>query len=170
MTAVCTDCGHEFSNVKIANSVQAFFEKLDAIDQEVYEQETVKKASKSEKANMLGAIAAATGFSTLANIMQTAGGSIGGKRKVALIEGYPIPNSKEDILEFIVLAASRLKGLPLTYFGIKLNTFQMSEDQVLERAWKTKCKQAYSKAQIVLASDKESLQKIEKIFKDAKIK
>lgn len=166
MAAVCPSCGHEFNNVQVTNSIQAFFEKIDAIDQEVYEQQTAKEASQSQPTNSIfGALGASMSAS-----LQGASGSSGGKRKVALIEGYPIPNSKEDILEFTVLAASRLKGAKSGYFGMRMGALpMMPDDQSLEQAWKAKCEQAYNKAKLSFGSDKDAIANIERILKEKKV-
>ena len=157
MSAVCAECGHEFSNVQVANSVQAFIAKLDAIDDQVYAKEAAK--------GTLGR--ALSGLDGMAKIM-LAKKSAGAKRKVALIEGFPIPNSKEDILEFIVLAASRFQGVPIPW-SLKINPGLMQEEMVLDRAWKTKCEQAYNKAKLSFGSDKDAITYIESILKEKKI-
>jgi hypothetical protein len=162
MTAVCPSCGHEFSNVQVANSVQMFFEKVDAIDQEIYEQKTAEEAKKGSLAKALGGLGKMYGLDSM-------GGSTGGKRKIALIEGYPIPNSKEDIVEFIVLAASRFQGNPTKIFGMKMNPNLISEAALLDMAWKTKCEQAYTKAKMSFGSDKDAIAQIDGILKEKKI-
>jgi hypothetical protein len=157
MTAVCPSCGHEFSNVQIVSSVQAFFEKLDAIDHEVYERESAKDGS-------VGGM-----FGGYLDSMLAMGGGSAIKRKVALIEGYPIPNSKEDILEFIVLASSRFKGkIQLGIFAIGLSG-PIQADLKMDAAWKTKCEQAYTKAKMSFGSDKDAIAGIEDILKKKKI-
>ena len=158
MSAVCAECGHEFSNVQVANSVQAFIAKLDAIDDQVYAKEAAK--------GTLGR--ALSGLDGMAKIM-LAKKSAGAKRKVALIEGFPIPNSKEDILEFIVLAASRFQGVPISAFGLRMRGELMTEEQVLDLAWKAKCEQAYNKAKLSFGSDKDAITHIESILKEKKI-
>ena len=158
MSAVCAECGHEFSNVQVTNSLQAFIAKLDAVDDQVY----AKEAAKESKGG-LGAM-----FGGMAKVYGIATAGAGAKRKVALIEGFPIPNSKEDILEFIVLAASRFQGVPIPW-SLKINPGLMQEEMVLDRAWKTKCEQAYNKAKLSFGSDKDAITYIESILKEKKI-
>ena len=159
MQAVCAECGHEFSNVQVTNSVQSFFAKLDAIDSEVYANESAKE----NKGPLGGAWGAMLGLDQMTKMVQ--GTSAGAKRKIAMIEGYPIPNSKEDILEFVLLASTRYKGIkkPLMPDPSK------NEDFKLDSAWKAKCEQAYSKAKMTLSSDKEAIANIESLLKDKKI-
>jgi RNA polymerase subunit RPABC4/transcription elongation factor Spt4 len=155
MTVVCPSCGHEFSSVQVANSVQAFFERIDAVDQEIYEQKTTEGIL----SKTLGGLGKISGFE------KVLGPSAGGKRKIALVEGYPIPNSKEDILEFIVLAASRFQRLPTKSWGRRLR----DEATLLDIAWKTKCEQAYNKAKLSFGSDQDTIANIESILKKKKI-
>ena len=165
MSAICSSCGYEFSNVQVANSVQAFFAKLDAIDEQVFAQE----AAKESQAPLGGAVGAMLGLGTYAKTMGGAGA--GAKRKVALIEGFPIPNSKEDILEFVVLAVSRFKDVATAKlpFGAKMSAHFLTDEQVLDQAWKAKCEQAYNKAKLSFGSDKEAIARIEGILKEKRL-
>jgi hypothetical protein len=61
-----------------------------------------------------------------------------------MIEAFPIPNSKEDIFEFAILAVTKIKPE-----GSKTNS-----------AWQTKLKQVYLKAQLAFENDAESLEKL----------
>ena len=101
MTAVCPDCGHEFSNVQAASSVQAFFEKLDALEQQALDAEM-----NEPRKNVLAAMFDYSSYSRNEAIA---------KKKVALIAGFPIPNSKEEILEFLILASSRV--IKVSFYG-----------------------------------------------------
>jgi RNA polymerase subunit RPABC4/transcription elongation factor Spt4 len=172
MAAVCPDCGHEFSGVKVNSAVQAFFEKLDAIDQQLYE-ENLKK---DEKAPIVGGAFGALLGPSLKMMAEVAGGpSAGIKRKLDMIEGFPIPNSKEDILEFIILATSRIKSTNSGWMASYANLMkgksygEQKEEAQFDRAWKTKCEQAYAKAKIAFGSDKEALEQITSLLKEKKI-
>ena len=68
-----------------------------------------------------------------------------------IIEAFPIPNTKEDIFEFAILAVTKIKPE-----GSKTNS-----------AWITKMKQIYLKAQLVFAEDKSSLEKFKSILEEA---
>jgi hypothetical protein len=144
MTAVCPSCGNEFSNVKVASSVQQFFEKLDALDQKIYD-------TSSDKPNIAGALLGMYGLG---------GTQKGDKAKINLIESFPIPNSREDIVEFMILASSRIN-----YSGVNMmgNVNYMTESRELAKynnAWKSKIKQAHTKAKVVFANDKEAMAQI----------
>jgi hypothetical protein len=105
------------------------------------------------------------------------GASAGEKRKMEMIEAYPIPNSKEDILEFVLLATSRIKEVKGAFgaklAGLGLNTggdvAGTKSTQRFNEAWKVKCDQAYAKAKITFGSDKEALEQITSLLKEKKI-
>ena len=60
------------------------------------------------------------------------------EQKISMIRNYPIPNAKEDIIEFIFLASSNIKG---------------EANKGIFEAWVAKYEQAYQKAQITLKND-----------------
>jgi hypothetical protein len=159
MTAVCPSCGHEFTNVQTSSTVGAFFEKLDAINQEVYEKEAAKEA-KEPSGGVFGAV---MGMGLNAMTRAVSGTGAGIKRQIALIEGYPIPNSKEDILEFVLLASSRYKGVSKPLIPAFTGSAEKMEVFKLDDAWRTKCNQAYNKAKITFGSDKVALAQVEAI-------
>ncbi|GHV03057.1 hypothetical protein FACS189485_05220 [Spirochaetia bacterium] len=70
-----------------------------------------------------------------------------------IIESFPIPNSKEDIFEFAILAVTKIKP---DASGSKTNS-----------AWTTKLKQVYLKAQMVFAEDKDSMEKFQTLLNEA---
>ena len=80
------------------------------------------------------------------------------ERKISTIENYFIPNTKEDIFEFIVLAASH----------IDLKDKNASKDRLMQ-AWKKKFEQAYYKAKMSFGAS-EDFQKVERIYKEEIIK
>jgi uncharacterized Zn finger protein len=69
--------------------------------------------------------------------------------QVEMIESYPIPNSKEDIFEFGILAVTKIKPDG----NAKTNS-----------AWATKLKQVYLKAQLAFSDDKETLDKLKTLL------
>lgn len=152
MAVVCASCGNEFRNVQVANSVQSFFEKLDAVDREIFEKEAAKEP-------VGGALGAMFGVNEMVNIF--AGPSAGEKRKISLIESFPIPNSKEDIFEFLFMAASRIKPLPkMIGFGAKATQSEINSVKRMNEAWASKCQQAYNKAKIGLGTNQDAMTKL----------
>ncbi len=68
--------------------------------------------------------------------------------KTTIIRNYPIPNTKEDIYEFLILAYSNIEN---------------SEDEDLLNAWGTKAEQAITKAEL-LFTDQTEYKHIEEIY------
>lgn len=85
------------------------------------------------------------------------------QRKATLIQSFPIPNTKEDLIEFTVLAASNID--PRDFAETHHSS---SSNKAISSAWYAKMQQAEAKALVVLKDDSELktvLQKCEKIEK-----
>ena len=74
--------------------------------------------------------------------------------RVLLIQSYPIPNTKEDILEFMILAASNINS-------------QLSPN--LLEAWRAKFEQSYQKAELLFGSESQ-FNEIKELYKSICIK
>ena len=88
MTIKC-QCGYEFVDTNRLSSVQILFEKLDSITLTEAEEEGIKLGSQNENRENL--------------IL---------RKKIDIITTFPVPNTKEDIIEFCALALpnSKRKG------------------------------------------------------------
>ncbi len=62
------------------------------------------------------------------------------QEKITVIRNYPIPNTKEDIFEFLILASSNVSD---------------NLDNGISKAWQSKVEQAYQKAQLVFKNSDE---------------
>jgi hypothetical protein len=129
MTAVCPSCGHEFSNVKVASSVQTFFEKLDTVYSD--------------------------------------------KEKISLIKSFPVPNAKEDLLEFIIMASSRIEHIntaqTIGVSYLRACTLGIWKGPIVNQyniAWRNKLKECYTKAKIALSGNKDSFAQVEQIMSE----
>lgn len=82
---------------------------------------------------------------------------------VSLIKNYIIPNTKEDILEFLFLASS---NIDFKVYGLNKQQYQMNNPAQLEisDAWVAKFEQAYQKARIIFKESKE-FNDIENLYK-----
>ena len=81
------------------------------------------------------------------------------KRMIELIRNFPIPNTKEDILEFMILASSN--------FDVKYYQKHLDEEDSSD-AWLAKIEQCYKKAKTTLNAH--DLQKVEEIYNEVKDK
>lgn len=75
-------------------------------------------------------------------------------KKIELIKTFPIPNTREDILEFMLLAKSNFDA---KYYATNKNVDSVSS------AWLSKIDQCYAKAKILLF-DKRDLDIVEEIY------
>jgi hypothetical protein len=96
-------------------------------------------------------------------------------RKLEMIASFPIPNSREDILEFAIMASSQIQpingamNIGVGYLRmITLGKWKGPNVYKFNRAWKTKIKQVYTKGKIALASDKQALAQVEAMITDIK--
>ncbi len=136
----CEDCGWERRNIEAANSTKKLVEQLNEIDAEqlpLKEETETKSVMKFifgrdfKKSNSNLYIQRKEEFEK--NKTQ---------RKANLIRMFPIPNTKEDILEFLQLASSQVSGK------------SKSKDEVFQ-AWKIKVTQCEQKAKLLLVEDKD---------------
>ncbi len=76
-------------------------------------------------------------------------------QKVSLIQSFPIPSNKEDILEFIILAG--------TCFDASEKIAGEGVKRDVSNAWLTKVEQSYQKAKILFAEDND-FSKIQRVY------
>lgn len=76
------------------------------------------------------------------------------EQKIDLIKNFAIPNTKEDVLEFIVLAAA---NIDLKVYGLDSGRYQMLDParRELSDAWLAKLEQADQKAEIMFGQTQE---------------
>lgn len=87
------------------------------------------------------------------------------RQKADLIRTYIIPNTKEDILEFIILASSNVETGRYAEKSVVVKG-DMSQ-QELSETWMVKLEQAYQKASLILSESPE-LKMVEKIYAEKK--
>jgi RNA polymerase subunit RPABC4/transcription elongation factor Spt4 len=99
------------------------------------------------------------------------------KEKLSYINNFPVPNTKEDILEFGIMAASQItpesaavkifRGFLLyATLGILHIFWKGPVAWRFNKAWRAKIKQVYTKGQIALNSDKAALAQVKAIVFD----
>lgn len=78
------------------------------------------------------------------------------EQKIDLIKNFSIPNTKEDVLEFIVLAAA---NIDLKVYGLDSGKYEMFDParRELSDAWLAKLEQADQKAEIMFGHTQEYL-------------
>ena len=147
-TTKCPDCGYEFRNVEANCSIQRLFEMLNEVEAN----------SREDAKGLFGAM----GRMQADSVARAFGGTKDTRKKKAIIQNFPIPNTKDDILEFLTLA------LPLAK---KPGFF----DQDLEKrdmypVWRDKCEQIIMKARFSMKDDPKTLAEINEYGKQLGIK
>ena len=126
---LCPSCGYELRSVEANSSLKELSVKLEAIDlqPDILPKETFLK-----------------NFSRKLTEKE--------KQKITLIRNFPIPNTKEDLYEFLIMAASNIDTEHIEGWN---SSGQSEGEKALSDAWKAKYEQAYHKANISFGSSKE---------------
>jgi len=143
-TAQCPACGFEFRDAKASSAVKEFERQLQEIES--------RRTSKT----------------TLSGVAQQFTDVIGIKRrdntdeqKLNLIRNFTVPNTKEDVFEFMILAASNIDDS-----AQDANKSEIEKN--ISAAWKAKTEQVYNKAKLTFGTEPDFI-KIQSIY-DAKMR
>lgn len=141
--SICEMCGSEFRTTNTISPVMAFSKQLEEIESQ-------------RKAPNIASVVASNLFA-MNNTNKT------DIVKANAISTFVIPNTKEDILEFMILASANI--VP-EYFA---NPNSNNSKGVLaeQKAWYSKMEQAYNKAKLSFSSDP-VFKEVERIFIDKK--
>lgn len=140
--AICPSCGMKITRRSAVSSVTLFMEQLMAIEA-------------TRKKPMLGM------FSIYAPADPA------DKKKLSLIRNFPIPNTVDDILEFVMLAIANIdvkiskKSIANSSQGMEIMAAEMP--RAISNAWVAKLQQAYQKAEVLFPHDPVFLN-IQKIY------
>lgn len=127
MAAKCPECGHEFTNVGANSTTRSLMQKIDEIQ--------------SQSALLKKGINASD--EKTAQIETQAAEDQVKERTIQAIQNFPIPNTKEDILEFMTLCISNSGA-------------DQAEQNSIQKAWMAKMKQTISKVQVSMPNDKDA--------------
>lgn len=151
---VCDDCGHVFSNIDTSSSIKRLMKKLE---------DTELKRKGDVGSNALKALGAqfARAFGSVDKIEQ---------EKKDIIRNFPIPNTKEDIVEFLALAVSCAKRRREHYFDSSDSRLSVQKHNEFVPVWYSKCEQIIVKAKFMLKDDPAMLNEIMGYAKELGIK
>lgn len=145
-TSICPDCGFRITGRSAVSSVQTFSEQLMAIEA-------------SRKKDGLTAM-----FGVAVNPAD--------QKKLSLVRSFPIPNTVDDILEFMLLAVTNIdvglsKNTMMNRYqgGAKSGESSLTMPKTISDAWVSKMKQAYQKAEVAFPNDP-AFSSIQKIYYD----
>lgn len=137
-TRNCPTCGFELRGVKGASAVREFALKMEAIE--------LKRAS--ERKGLLGRLNRTNDISSV------------DEQKISLIQSFTVPNTKEDMLEFMILATSNVN---YNVYKVDYYSRRIEKEKAVNEAWVAKIKQVYNKAKVSYGSDVD-FQQIEMIY------
>lgn len=135
----CPACGYELRDSKNSSAVEELSRKLEEIEQN---RDRTKVSTK-----ILGAFNLSDGLTKT------------DEQKISLIRNFPIPNTKEDLYEFLILSKSNIE------IDLYENTQIKSARLAISDAWKAKFEQAYQKAKLLLKND-DRMVEIDKMYKE----
>lgn len=122
MAVKCSACGYEFRGVEALKSSQRLAEKLEAIEEAYRGKKIEQDAGFGQKVDVTGSRVA--------------------REQVTAIKNFPVPTTKEDLLDFAISMQS------------KWNSSTMGDDQLgLKSAYKAKYDECVNKAQILFPND-----------------
>lgn len=144
----CPDCDHEFSGIEANSSINSLFKMLNSAEAE--------RVDQSNMSQFMG---------------QLTGGMAGldriGKKKKEIISNFPIPTTKDDMLEFMSLAMPKSRKIGNFFTQ---NQPDIKEHNTFVPVWKAKCEQIVMKARFSMKDDKTALDQILSFAKDIGIK
>lgn len=130
--SVCESCGYERRGAKATSSVRELSAKLQAIEAQ---RPPKKHTSIFSQALNQGHISKTD------------------EQKIDLIKNFAIPNNKEDILEFAVLAVSNID--PDAFSTMNNASIYDSSKKAISNAWMAKFEQAYQKGKLMFGESPE---------------
>jgi hypothetical protein len=169
----CSDCGNEFRNIEASQSIIKFFDKLNEIE---LNRKDVLFSSEKLSSN-LGCMTVVKWIFLypillpynlivyLINKSKPGKWSTTDIQKEEMIMNFPVPNSKEDIVEFITLSVSKIQSIGI----MKMLNEEGKYISKWNDIWKKKCEQIYNKAKFSMGEDKKTLQLLEEMLIGAKV-
>lgn len=124
----CPSCGHELRERRVSSAIKEFTLKLEAIESKRGDEKSKGKFSSSGDKTRL---------------------SKTDEQKISLIKSFSVPNTKEDMLEFMILATSSMN---MSIYD-SYESAPSKGEQEMNEAWFAKVKQVYEKAKMSYSND-----------------
>lgn len=158
----CADCGTEFQNLNATESITKFFDKLNDLENTRKEKPQESKSSGVSFGTIIKwwlfwwILIPLKLITFLVDKSKSSYWTTTDVRKEEMILNFPVPNSKEDLFEFITLASSRIKSIGF----IKVLREDGKYESRWNKIWIRKLEQIHGKAKISLKNDNTSLNEI----------
>jgi len=157
----CEYCGHEIKGVGVSGQLSRFKQELEDAEK----QALVELKERKDEMDPFNRF-----FKNLGENMDNGNDSTQGiirSKQIPVITNFLVPNSREDIVEFLILAKSQVGSLKVGLME-KMNE-ATHKKQAFKSAWKAKCEQVVAKARMSMSDDKTTLDMVEKLAKELKI-
>ena len=135
MAAKCPECGYEFTNVEANSSTRLLMQKIDEI-QAQYAELTANVDNKDESAIRT------RGYQVKRQLND---------RTAQLIQNFPIPNTREDLIEFLTLCIGNSKA----------DSVMLDGNDPVTPAWRKKLQQVIAKVKVALPNDQQAQEHID---------
>ena len=135
MAAKCPECGYEFTNVEANSSTRLLMQKIDEI-QAQYAELTANVDNKDESAIRT------RGYQVKRQLND---------RTAQLIQNFPIPNTREDLIEFLTLCIGNSKA----------DSIMLDGNDPVTPAWRKKLQQVIAKVKVALPNDQQAQELID---------
>lgn len=158
LSAVCPDCGYDFKDVGVSQTLVSFTTKIEEYDLKI-SQTTLSKEGLSFGEIILWVLLFPIMFLIfIIKKIKAKNEDFAGieQAKAEAIKNFPVPNSKADLVEFALFAADHVQRVSL----LSALTASGLNKQRWNRIWIEKLGQIESKADIALRDDHEIMKKI----------
>lgn len=163
----CQECGYEFRNLEAVKSAAVLFEQIKSLEMEKTRELALHENNKNKQLEAFGGVYSSERRKerdVLTRRLNESGKAIVKKfseAKISLIKLYAVPNTKQDLIEFLTMAVA----------AVSINDNDDDDDYdvngVLRKegeAWLKKTDQIYQKILIVAADDNETLDQATRII------
>lgn len=129
-TRTCPACGFELRGAKATSAVKEFALKLEAIESRREYEPSMDSLSKTDE------------------------------QKISLIKNFSVPNTTEDMLEFMILATSNVN---IDIYNAHKQSYLSKAEKSVSNAWASKIEQVYNKSK-VSHGEEEIFQQIQSLY------
>ena len=158
-SAFCSDCGYEFNDIQSSQSLKEFTDKIENYDREIEKNNTESTGASVGTFLLWMFFFPYMLCYYIFKKMMVRNGKLSGieKLKAEAITNYPVPNSRNDLMEYTFLIENHVK--PIGFLASLSKSGKNT--QQWNKVWLNKGQSLYRKASIALSGDKSSLQHIQ---------
>lgn len=162
----CQECGYEFRNLEAVKSAAVLFEQIKSLEMEKTRELALHENNKNKQLEAFGGVYSSERRKERDNLtrrLNESGKAIVKKfseAKISLIKLYAVPNTKQDLIEFLTMAVAAVSINDNDDDDYDVNGVIRKEGE----AWLKKTDQIYQKILIVAADDNETLDQATRII------